>query len=391
VTHTDVANGGVAGVFAGLRPYKKQQQAILLTPRWQNTFSSRPMIPTMSHTVGQLAKLTGLSVRSLHHYDETGLLCPSDRSDAGYRLYSTADVERLYQIQALRWLDLPLVEVKDILARGGAAIPHAVDQKIASLTEQVEKANDLRTRLMNLRARHFQGQSTGTDQLLAAVELFKHYEKHLSADDLGGFQPPTESELDEWRKTYEDVLSALKRNVAPDSDEGQALGYRWGVLTYKMSKGDMSLALKAKVAYENDAGVRRAATKATGSDPAVMQFVLAASQHTHLKLLAKYFAPEEVSRLQLTSRWQAEWLRVASAMREEFKNESPFESIAVQSVANEWSEQLDAFTSGDAMLKAKLLNALQCDAHLQKRWLVSEALLHFAHQATSTTLPGQSQ
>jgi hypothetical protein len=56
----------------------------------------------MSFTVGQLAKLTGLTVRALHHYHAIGLLEPSQRSDSGYRLYTQADIVRLYRIQALQ-------------------------------------------------------------------------------------------------------------------------------------------------------------------------------------------------------------------------------------------------------------------------------------------------
>jgi DNA-binding transcriptional MerR regulator len=52
--------------------------------------------------VGELAALANLTVRTLHHYDDIGLLRPSARSDAGYRLYSRDDVARLHQIQALR-------------------------------------------------------------------------------------------------------------------------------------------------------------------------------------------------------------------------------------------------------------------------------------------------
>ena len=48
--------------------------------------------------VGELARRTGLTVRTLHHYDEIGLLAPSQRSDSGYRLYSQADVQRLHAI-----------------------------------------------------------------------------------------------------------------------------------------------------------------------------------------------------------------------------------------------------------------------------------------------------
>lgn len=49
----------------------------------------------MAYTVGEVAKLAHVSVRALHHYDEVGLLQPSERSDAGYRLYTSADPGRL--------------------------------------------------------------------------------------------------------------------------------------------------------------------------------------------------------------------------------------------------------------------------------------------------------
>src|SRR4249920_3143143 len=174
------------------------------------------MIQRMSFTIGQIAKLSGLSVRSLHHYDETGLLCPSERSDAGYRLYSESDVERLHQIQALRWLELPLSEVKEILDRDGATIPEVVDRKIAALTMQIEQATELRTRLVSLRTRHLQGDVSGKEQWLSALELFSHYEKHLSADELNRFKS-NDSDVDEWRAAYDDVVSALDRNVSPSS------------------------------------------------------------------------------------------------------------------------------------------------------------------------------
>ena len=52
--------------------------------------------------VGELAKKSGLTVRTLHHYDAIGLLTPSARADNGYRLYNRDDIARLHRIQALR-------------------------------------------------------------------------------------------------------------------------------------------------------------------------------------------------------------------------------------------------------------------------------------------------
>ena len=52
--------------------------------------------------VGELARQTGLSVRTLHYYDEIGLLSPSYRTETGYRLYAAVDIARLQQIKSLR-------------------------------------------------------------------------------------------------------------------------------------------------------------------------------------------------------------------------------------------------------------------------------------------------
>ena len=69
----------------------------------------------MPYTVSQVAKLARLSVRALHHYDEIGLLVPSARTEAGYRLYGKADLERLQQIMFFRELAFPLEEIRRLL------------------------------------------------------------------------------------------------------------------------------------------------------------------------------------------------------------------------------------------------------------------------------------
>jgi DNA-binding transcriptional MerR regulator len=67
------------------------------------------------YTVGEAARLAHVSVRTLHHYDEIGLLVPSGRSPAGYRLYSEADLRRLQQILLYRELDFGLEEIAAML------------------------------------------------------------------------------------------------------------------------------------------------------------------------------------------------------------------------------------------------------------------------------------
>ena len=66
----------------------------------------------MMMTVKELSDRTGISVRTLHYYDEIGLFCPTDKSEAGYRLYDDKALERLQQILFFREFDIPLKEIK---------------------------------------------------------------------------------------------------------------------------------------------------------------------------------------------------------------------------------------------------------------------------------------
>ncbi len=67
------------------------------------------------YTIGQVAKMAGVTVRTLHHYDQIGLLVPAARSGSGYRLYRERDLVRLQQILFYRELGLPLEQVREIL------------------------------------------------------------------------------------------------------------------------------------------------------------------------------------------------------------------------------------------------------------------------------------
>lgn len=71
------------------------------------------------YTVSEVARLAGVSVRALHHYDEIGLLEPSERSDAGYRLYARRDLDRLQEILFFKELEVPLEDI-GVLLSGGA-------------------------------------------------------------------------------------------------------------------------------------------------------------------------------------------------------------------------------------------------------------------------------
>ena len=93
--------------------------------------------------VGDLAKLTGLTVRTLRFYDQIGLLAPSDQTESGHRLYGEADLSRLHQILSLKELGLTLEEIKSVFAGKLYSPLEIVSLQIARLQEQIRLQSKL--------------------------------------------------------------------------------------------------------------------------------------------------------------------------------------------------------------------------------------------------------
>lgn len=96
-------------------------------------------------TVHEISKLTGVSIRTLHYYDEIGLLSPSQITDAGYRLYDEASLEKLQHILLFRELKFSLKEIKDIVNSSDFDRNKALDQQIELLTLKREHLDNLIT------------------------------------------------------------------------------------------------------------------------------------------------------------------------------------------------------------------------------------------------------
>jgi DNA-binding transcriptional MerR regulator len=96
---------------------------------------------TAGYTVGRVADLSGVTIRTLHHYDEIGLLSPGGRSEAGYRIYEDSDIERLQRILFYRELGFPLEEIATIVDDPRTdALGHLRRQR-GLLTERIERLN----------------------------------------------------------------------------------------------------------------------------------------------------------------------------------------------------------------------------------------------------------
>lgn len=88
--------------------------------------------------VGDLAKLTGLTVRTLRFYDQIGLFSPSGQTESGHRLYNESDLSRLHQILSLKELGLSLEEIKSALNGGQISPLEIVELQIDQIKEQIK-------------------------------------------------------------------------------------------------------------------------------------------------------------------------------------------------------------------------------------------------------------
>jgi len=340
----------------------------------------------MALTVGQLAKRTGLTVRALHHYHAIGLLAPSHRSASGYRLYTHADVVRLYQIQALRRLGLSLPEVDTVLKERGASLPEIVDRQIEELNDRIEHAEALKTRLVHLRDVLAQGDEPVVGDWLAAVELITLYDRHCSPEELHRLLAHRHRGIDDWRALIVDVRTAMTSGVAPDSDQAQSLGHRWRDLMLSNVGGDTTLAIKVKLAYADRPDLQARMQAQSGLGPDVVEYLWQIWRHGQIALWTRCIGADAALRLTLSDARLREWLRVVADMRDAMKNKNAPDSDRVQRLLGEWDPFIDELAAGDATLKRQVVETFETDLELQQAWAVDAELLAFVNRARESAL-----
>jgi len=126
--------------------------------------------PRRTWKVGALAKATGLTVRTLHHYDDIGLLQPSARLAGGHRLYNADDAARLYRIIRLRQLGFPLGQVAEVLAEPEWQLAPAIERHLAEARRRAVMASRLCTRLAAMAAELAHQANPSPHELFSTVE-----------------------------------------------------------------------------------------------------------------------------------------------------------------------------------------------------------------------------
>jgi DNA-binding transcriptional MerR regulator len=210
--------------------------------------------------VGELAKRTGVTVRALHHYDEIGLLSPSLRSEAGYRLYTEADVMRLQQIGSLRTLGFSLAEAGEFLRRPGVEPDQVLRLHIAHLKERIGLQQRLCDRLESVAARWRSDEIIPTEEFLQIIEETTMFEKYYTPEQMEALKQRGEAlgpehirQVEgEWPELMAKVQAEMERGTDPADERVRALARRWQELIQEFTGGDPGIAQSLGRMYQEE-------------------------------------------------------------------------------------------------------------------------------------------
>ncbi len=220
--------------------------------------------------VGELARRTGLTVRTLHHYDAIGLLRPSARTASGHRLYTPDDVVRLQQVLSLREIGFSLEEIREYLATRKTSPQEIIRLQVERLRERIAAATRLVDRLESL-AQRLDGSSATVDELLTAIEEMTAMERLYTDEQMERFREAAEKvgreEIAAIEKEWAALLAEVRanRHLSPTDPRAQELAERWDALTARTMRG-FDPELKGAIAENYRRGAFEGDTRAPQAD-----------------------------------------------------------------------------------------------------------------------------
>jgi MerR family transcriptional regulator, thiopeptide resistance regulator len=231
--------------------------------------------------VGEVAKRTGLTVRTLHHYDEIGLVRPSLHSPAGHRLYSTADLRRLQQVVSLRQLGFSLEEIRSCLEGDRFAPLDVIELHLASLLKQIDLQRSLSERLQSLATHFRQAEEVSAQVFLETIEAMTMIENYYTPEQLETLRKGREEALaqgidvaqqgqQDWARLLADYRAEMDRGTDPADARLDALETRRQQLVSAFTRGDAGIAQSLKRLWTEQGDKL---SQQYGYDPKLMEYL----------------------------------------------------------------------------------------------------------------------
>ena len=202
--------------------------------------------------VSEFAEKAGVTVRTLHHYDRLGLLKPSERNLAGYRLYGERDLVRLQQIATLKFIGLPLKQIKDLLDGNDLDLPATLNLQRRLLTDK-RRQIELALFAIEEAERSIDASHTpdwaALKKIIEVMEMETNNEwmKKYYSDEAqskiaqkgANFTPEMQAQVtQQWNELIRDVENAIRSKQDPASTPARELADRWTGMTRGFTGGD---------------------------------------------------------------------------------------------------------------------------------------------------------
>jgi DNA-binding transcriptional MerR regulator len=216
------------------------------------------------YRASEFAALTGVTVRTLHHYDRAGLLKPRGRTGAGYRLYGAREFARLQQILTLKFIGLPLEEIKGLLSRRALDLPETLRLQREALLGK-RRQLDMALRAVEEAERVAAGGAgPDWDAFRRIVEVItmqhdtewmkKYYTEEQLADLARRGTPEVlERGQREWQKLLAEVEAAAAEGLDPAGERARELAARWEGLIEEFTGGDPGIRENLRRLYADQA------------------------------------------------------------------------------------------------------------------------------------------
>lgn len=333
--------------------------------------------------VGQLARRTGLTVRTLHHYDSIGLLRPSARSESGYRLYQRDDIARLHQIQALRRFGMSLAAIGDLLANAGTSFGAIVDEQIAALGRQIEQATTLRNQLTQLRQQLNNGDQPELADWLTTLELMTMYDQYFSKEELKHlpFAQPDAKREREWNALVGQMHGLMDSGKPPEDADARRLSHQWMVMLKRDTADNPDFAARLDAAFTADPKLRAH----SGITLELREYVQKAFGAFKLELYAKYLDADELAFMRENSGKSAqEWVTLIADVYRQMQAGTAPDSPAAQALARKWFALFQSFAGTNPATRDRMRRAHEQEPALLTGTWLSDDMLAFLRQSLAS-------
>lgn len=330
--------------------------------------------------VGELAKRAGITVRTLHHYEQTGLLLPSARSAAGYRLYNLADVQRLHMIQTLAKAGLELAEIRDFLKQRSLSLAELLDGQITLLDKQLRSIHTLRNRLVELRTGLTDDATPDLESWLQTLELMNMYDRWFSKEELQQLPFAVEKEAlaDIWAGLVTEVKHLLEQNVSVTDARATDLASRWMERLEQDTAGKPEFLTRLNEMHSVEPQMQ----EQTGITPEITDYITRAFAESKLSIWEKYLTAEEMAftRAHYFDRMM-EWPPLVAKLHQAQRDNLSPASDDAQKLAENWLVLFQSYAGTNPQTQQKFRLAMQQEPHLMKGTWMTPAVLEWLQQA----------